>query len=1130
MRKSLPLFTATAILGIGFPATLAVAGAASYPLPVNFTAGIYSNSGYAPPDTNGAVGPSAIAEMINGYYAVYPKISSGGYNTASLSEGLKTFWNNAIANGGGTSPFTTGGATVSNFASDPRLIFDPVSQHWFASAITVPLNSSGDLSQTNDLLVAVSANSDPAGSWTGFAINSVSGSSAITTNNGQYYTAGSIWADFPTLGVNSQGVYLAGNMFTVPNPQNPSSTPAAVDVLAIPKSSLTAASPSITGATLFSNQNYNTYGFTNQPVNDFTGGNNPAYLFSAYDQTTTPVQNLNQTTIASVTSPTLNSPYNLAAFSYQSGGPVAASQPNTTDTLDAGDDRLSSRLILSHGQIWGVQTVLNQSNTSLDAIRWFGVTPATSNSGAPTIQEQGIITDPNHPNSSLFYGSIAVSNNGDIVVAFNESGSGQYASSYAVVGHILSNGSASFGTPFELKAGAADYSLLTGTYRWGDYSTTVVDPSNPNNFWTFQEIPVPGGSWSTQITQIVVPVIWLSTNAPSATAYVWSALGLSTSTGSNWSTQSYPNSSTVIATLVNGTGAAGNTTIDLGVPITVNSLVFGPSAAASTWTIGGDGGHTLTLGGSAPSINVNATAAGGDIATINSPLAGTGWTLNGGIATGDTPGTLILTGNNTFTGTLNIPFGTLRVATTNGSGINSGAATPPAITVGQSAGAPTNAGQIVLTGSGTYNNAFTITGNDTGSANSGADNRVTFGPGALVWSGAGIFTMSGSITVNSFNPSPTSSPGNVNTLTITGGATVNINAAIAGQDNSGSGDVQVAFVSDGTSASQINTYNLNVSPNFHTPQGGWTYVSAADSTLDFNMAGGVTLPQGVSGGAGSDQMVISTFNNPATGGLSRVVWNLGGNTQNLYALNISANGYDYANPIIGASGSLNGGQVVIENGAIATQNLVIAEGATLEIGNNATAITSALTVNPGSTLNLANSATGNGVTINYGSSASPNATIRSELVAGYNAGAWDGTSTTSGVISSATAQSAGLTIGYADGADGVVSGLAAGQEKIMVTLPGDVNLDGTVNLYDFAVLRKNFGLSSGAQWDQGDFNYDGKVNLTDFLLLRSNFGKSLVSAATTTVATPEPATLGLFAIGGLGLLVRRRRARQRSRK
>lgn len=222
--------------------------------------------------------------------------------------------------------------------------------------------------------------------------------------------------------------------------------------------------------------------------------------------------------------------------------------------------------------------------------------------------------------------------------------------------------------------------------------------------------------------------------------------------------------------------------------------------------------------------------------------------------------------------------------------------------------------------------------------------------------------------------------------------------------------------------------------------------------------------------------------------------------------------------------------MVIENGAIATQNLVIAEGATLDIGNNATAITSALTVNPGSTLNLANSATGNGVTINYGSSASPNATIRSELVAGYNAGAWDGTSTTSGVISSATAQSAGLTIGYADGADGVVSGLAAGQEKIMVTLPGDVNLDGTVNLYDFAVLRKNFGLSSGAQWDQGDFNYDGKVNLTDFLLLRSNFGKSLVSAATTTVATPEPATLGLFAIGGLGLLVRRRRARQRSRK
>ena len=43
-------------------------------------------------------------------------------------------------------------------------------------------------------------------------------------------------------------------------------------------------------------------------------------------------------------------------------------------------------------------------------------------------------------------------------------------------------------------------------------------------------------------------------------------------------------------------------------------------------------------------------------------------------------------------------------------------------------------------------------------------------------------------------------------------------------------------------------------------------------------------------------------------------------------------------------------------------------------------------------------------------------------------------------------------------------------------------------------LRKNFGKTGGAQWDQADFNYDGNVNLQDFAKLRANFGKSVPQA------------------------------------
>src|SRR2546430_14545306 len=41
------------------------------------------------------------------------------------------------------------------------------------------------------------------------------------------------------------------------------------------------------------------------------------------------------------------------------------------------------------------------------------------------------------------------------------------------------------------------------TRRWGDYSTTSVDPDDPTIFWTIQMYPSSSSAWSTQITQIL---------------------------------------------------------------------------------------------------------------------------------------------------------------------------------------------------------------------------------------------------------------------------------------------------------------------------------------------------------------------------------------------------------------------------------------------------------------------------------------------------------------------------------------------------------------------------------------------------------------------------------------------------
>jgi hypothetical protein len=88
-----------------------------------------------------------------------------------------------------------------------------------------------------------------------------------------------------------------------------------------------------------------------------------------------------------------------------------------------------------------------------------------------------------------------------------------FASAYAVVGETL-GGVTSFGEPLLLRAGVDSYELVAnGRNRWGDYSATVVDPSDPRVFWTFQEWADAGGdNWATQITQLSVPepgtVLW----------------------------------------------------------------------------------------------------------------------------------------------------------------------------------------------------------------------------------------------------------------------------------------------------------------------------------------------------------------------------------------------------------------------------------------------------------------------------------------------------------------------------------------------------------------------------------------------------------------------------------------------
>ena len=88
----------------------------------------------------------------------------------------------------------------------------------------------------------------------------------------------------------------------------------------------------------------------------------------------------------------------------------------------------------------------------------------------------------------------------------------------------------------------------------------------------------------------------------------------------------------------------------------------------------------------------------------------------------------------------------------------------------------------------------------------------------------------------------------------------------------------------------------------------------------------------------------------------------------------------------------------------------------------------------------------------------------------------------------------------------------------LTAMIGDADDNGVVNAADYIILKTNIGQATGATTADGDFDGDGDVDWNDLQLLQAHYGET--SGAGGTI--PEPATLGLLAIGAVAVLRRRR--------
>ena len=436
---------------------------------------------FIPPDTMGAVGTTQYAEFVNGGFAVYNKAGAVLKATSDVA-----FWQAA-------------GQSSAN--GDTRVLFDKPSGRWVALSFGASVS---------DIQIAVSNNSNAGGAWKSTIFTGFAGGTA----------------DYPTLAIDKHAVYIGTNNF------NGNGSFGGTTLNVIPLSSLiNASAPTTAGLKQFVTP-YDAVnggadgGFAIQGVNSSsastTGHVITASLF--YND----VVRYDITNAGTAGAAKVNAVY-INAQNYDQSG--AARQPNQVPdanpngtfssndrVIDTLDQRIGSSAYEVNGRIYAVYTV-TPIGTDHTVVRYDVVDAATN-----AILDEGAIGDGKH---DFWEGSLNVNSLGQVVIAYNRSGSDPTDGKVSILARVFNTGAngklTQLGAETLLKVsavddyhnGTVDGQVADGRQRWGDYSSVTLDPTNPHKFWVIGEYAReyndaagghPGGSgrsrWSTWISEL----------------------------------------------------------------------------------------------------------------------------------------------------------------------------------------------------------------------------------------------------------------------------------------------------------------------------------------------------------------------------------------------------------------------------------------------------------------------------------------------------------------------------------------------------------------------------------------------------------------------------------------------------
>lgn len=391
-----------------------------------------------PPDTVVAAGPNHVVEMVNDSGTIWDKAG----NLIQLFD-LNTFF-----------------AVPTNYTfSDPRILYDQMTQRWFASGVAFVTPTYGSV-----IVINVSTSSDPTGTWVRY-----------TADNNPQQTH-----DQPKFGVSSDKFVISWNDFLNAQFFQGQTT------WVLEKSQMVAGSGTVNGAALGPDSSRAAI----VPAVQLSPGSNAYMVYNNSDCFTLGCNLFSPTLgVVWITGTPLQG--NVAWNEADPGMPATsqppnADQPGMPGSIATNDDRLLTA-VWQNGVLWtgGNDACLPPGD---NATRPCSRLIQVSTSG-PTITQDFDIAS---PGGGLYYPALAMDGGGNMYVVYNISSTSQYVG-VRITGELASAPPQTLAAAQTIRAGDTTYDMnlcfqtAGGASRWGDYSGAAIDPENPTDVWVAAE-------------------------------------------------------------------------------------------------------------------------------------------------------------------------------------------------------------------------------------------------------------------------------------------------------------------------------------------------------------------------------------------------------------------------------------------------------------------------------------------------------------------------------------------------------------------------------------------------------------------------------------------------------------------